>query len=165
MIVGSGARAAAAEVTELAERLKAPVTSEMGGRGIPGDHHELALPYPAAHRLWPRVDVVLAVGTRLMRPQSEWGLDDRLKVIRVDLDPEEIKRVAAPRVALVADAGHALQALLDGLPATAERRTGWPMRAAPGTRSRRNSPVWYRRSTSFARCARACPRTASSSTN
>lgn len=121
VIVGSGARAAAAEVTELAERLKAPVTSEMGGRGIPGDHHELALPYPAAHRLWPRVDVVLAVGTRLMRPQSEWGLDDRLKVIRVDLDPEEIKRVAAPRVALVADAGHALRALLDGLPATAER--------------------------------------------
>ncbi|MFI6013692.1 thiamine pyrophosphate-dependent enzyme [Streptomyces sp. NPDC051243] len=121
VVVGSGARAAAAEVTALAERLKAPVTSEMGGRGIPGDHHELALSYPAAHRLWPRVDVVLAVGTRFMRPQAEWGLDDRLKVIRVDLDPEEIKRVAAPEVALVADAGQALRALLDGLPDVPER--------------------------------------------
>ena len=121
VVVGSGARAAATEVTALAERLKAPVTSEMGGRGIPGDHHALALPYPAAHRLWPRVDVVLAVGTRFMRPQAEWGLDDRLKVIRVDLDPEEIKRVAVPEVALVADAGRALRALLEDLPAVPER--------------------------------------------
>ncbi|QTD99703.1 thiamine pyrophosphate-dependent enzyme [Streptomyces cyanogenus] len=121
VVVGSGARAAAAEVTALAERLQAPVTSEMGGRGIPGDDHDLALPYPAAHRLWPRVDVVLAVGTRFMRPQVEWGLDDRLKVIRVDLDAEEIKRVARPEVALVADAGEALRALLAELPAVTGR--------------------------------------------
>ncbi|MEU8848985.1 thiamine pyrophosphate-dependent enzyme [Streptomyces sp. NPDC048564] len=115
IFVGSGARGCAAEITRLAERLRAPVTSELGGRGIVGDDHELAIAYPAAHRLWPRADVVLAIGTRFMRPQVEWGLDDDLKVIRIDLDAEEIERVAAPDVALVGDASEAVAALSAGL--------------------------------------------------
>jgi acetolactate synthase-1/2/3 large subunit len=115
VFVGSGARGCPAEITRLAERLRAPVTSELGGRGIVSDDHELSIAYPAAHRLWPRADVVLAIGTRFMRPQVEWGLDDRVKVIRVDLDAEEIERVAPPEVALVADAAETVRALLDGL--------------------------------------------------
>jgi acetolactate synthase-1/2/3 large subunit len=122
IFVGSGAREAAPELTRLAELLQAPVTSEMGGRGVVPDDHELAVSLPVAHRLWPRVDVVLAVGTRLMRPQVQWGLDERLKVIRIDLDPEEIERVATPTVGIVADAAEAVRALLDGLPASNERK-------------------------------------------
>ncbi|MFJ3303904.1 thiamine pyrophosphate-dependent enzyme [Streptomyces sp. NPDC086549] len=121
IFVGSGARGAAAEITELAECLKAPVTSELGGRGIVGDDHELAISYPAAHRLWPKADVVLAIGTRFMRPQVEWGLDDRVKVIRVDIDAAEIERVATPEVALVADAAEAVRVLRTGLADVADR--------------------------------------------
>ena len=116
IFVGSGARAAAADVTRLAELLGAPVTSEMGGRGVVPDDHELSIQLPVAHKLWPRVDVVLAIGTRLMRPQVQWGLDDALQVIRIDLDPDEINRVATPAVGLVADAAEAVHALLEGLP-------------------------------------------------
>jgi acetolactate synthase-1/2/3 large subunit len=42
----------------------------------------------------------------------DWGLDDRLKVIRIDLDPIEMTRHARPEVGLLADASEALQTLL-----------------------------------------------------
>ncbi|MFI5491514.1 thiamine pyrophosphate-dependent enzyme [Actinoplanes sp. NPDC051859] len=124
IFVGSGARAAVAEVTELAELLRAPVTTELGGRGIVSDDHELSIALPVAHRLWPQADVVLAVGTRLYRPQVEWGVDG-LQVIRVDLDEAEINRVAAPAVALVGDAAPTLRALVDGLSPVPDRQHWW----------------------------------------
>ncbi|OJF14366.1 thiamine pyrophosphate-dependent enzyme [Couchioplanes caeruleus] len=123
VFVGSGARGAAAEITELAMRIKAPVTTELGGRGIVSDEHGLSVSLPVAHRLWPHADVVLAVGTRLYRPQVEWGVEG-LRIIRVDLDEEEIQRVSAPAVALVGDAAEVVRALLDGL-AHVEDRQEW----------------------------------------
>ncbi|MER8104854.1 thiamine pyrophosphate-dependent enzyme [Kitasatospora sp. NPDC094016] len=125
LFVGSGAREAAPEITRLARLLHAPVTADTGGRGIVPDDHELAIPLQAAHRLWPQVDVVLAAGTRLMRPQLQWGLDDRLKVIRIDLDPAELDRVAAPAAGLLADAARALGALADGTAQHAPRERWW----------------------------------------
>lgn len=120
IFVGSGARGAVAEVSALAEKLKAPVTTELGGRGILSDDHELSISLPAAHRLWTEADVVLAVGTRLLRPQVEWGVEG-LRIIRIDLDEEEIHRVSSPEVSLVGDAKHVLSALLDGLRPIEER--------------------------------------------
>ena len=99
----------------------------MGGRGILSDRHELAVTFPVAHRLWAEADVVLAIGTRFMRPQIEWGLDDQLRIIRVDLDPTEIDRVRPPEVAVVADATLAVRALLDRVSDPAER-AGWRVR-------------------------------------
>ncbi|GAA1739488.1 thiamine pyrophosphate-binding protein [Luedemannella helvata] len=124
IVVGSGARAATDQVTRLAERLRAPVTSNMGGRGVVSDEHELSVPLPVAHRLWAEADVVLAIGTRLMRPSVEWGLTG-LRVIRVDLDPEEINRVAEPAVAVVADAALTVEALLSRLPDSPDDRSAW----------------------------------------
>jgi acetolactate synthase-1/2/3 large subunit len=43
--------------------------------------------------------------------QTDWGLDDAVKVIRIDLDPVEITRHARPEVALLADAAATLDAL------------------------------------------------------
>ena len=75
------------------------------------DRSQLSLSLTMAHRLWPEVDVALAVGSRFQRVQTDWGLDDAVKVIRIDLDPVEITRHARPEVAL-ADAAAALDALL-----------------------------------------------------
>jgi acetolactate synthase-1/2/3 large subunit len=121
IFVGSGARGATAEITELVELLKAPVTTELGGRGVVSDEHDLSIPLPVAHRLWPHADVVLAVGTRLLRPQVEWGTEG-LQILRVDLDEEEIHRVSPPAVALVGDAAEVVRALLDGLRPVEERQ-------------------------------------------
>ncbi len=109
--VGSGAAEAGAEVLALAERLQAPVTTYTGGKGIVSDRHYLAQNLLAGHQLWRSADVVLAVGTRFNQPQTRWGLDAEIKVIRIDIDPVEITRVARPAIGIVADAKAALAAL------------------------------------------------------
>ena len=114
--VGSGAADASAEVLALAERLQAPVVTYTGGKGVLSDRHYLAQNLLAGHELWRAADVVLAVGTRFNQPQTRWGLDGGIKVIRVDLDPIEITRVARPAIGIVADAKEALAALLQALP-------------------------------------------------
>ena len=109
--VGSGAADAGAEILALAERLQAPVTTYTGGKGIVSDRHYLAQNLLAGHELWRSADVVLAVGTRFNQPQTRWGLDAEIKVIRIDIDPVEITRVARPAIGIVADAKAALDAL------------------------------------------------------
>jgi acetolactate synthase-1/2/3 large subunit len=109
--VGSGAADAGAEILALAEKLQAPVTTYTGGKGIVSDRHYLAQNLLAGHELWRSADVVLAVGTRFNQPQTRWGLDAEIKVIRVDIDPVEITRVARPAIGIVADAKAALAAL------------------------------------------------------
>jgi acetolactate synthase-1/2/3 large subunit len=109
--VGSGAAEAGAEVLALAERLQAPVTTYTGGKGVVSDRSYLAQNLLAGHELWCSADVVLAVGTRFNQPQTRWGLDSDIKVIRIDLDPVEITRVARPAIGIVADAKQALVGL------------------------------------------------------
>jgi acetolactate synthase-1/2/3 large subunit len=115
LFVGSGAVAAAEEVLTLAEVLEAPVVSFTGGKGIVSDRHYLAQSAVAGHELWRDADVVLAVGTRLNQPQTRWGFDANLKLIRIDIDPTEITRVARPALGIVADAKPALAALCSAL--------------------------------------------------
>ena len=73
---------------------------------------------------------MLAVGTRFNQPQTRWGLDGDIKVIRIDLDPVEITRIARPAIGIVADAKQALAALDKAL-----RRQG--TRLPPGRNWRR----------------------------
>jgi acetolactate synthase-1/2/3 large subunit len=115
--VGSGAAEAGAELLAVAQRLQAPVVTYTGGKGILSDRHYLAQNLLAGHDLWRGADVVLAVGTRFNQPQTRWGLDSDIKVIRIDLDPVEITRIARPAIGIVADAREALAALSRALPA------------------------------------------------
>lgn len=109
--VGTGCAEASAEVLAVAEMLQAPVVTYTGGKGIVSDRHYLAQNLLAGHELWRATDVVLAIGTRFNQPQTRWGLDGDIKVIRIDLDPVEITRVARPAIGIVADAKDALAAL------------------------------------------------------
>ena len=136
--VGSGARAAAAAIRELAERLGVPVATEIGGRGILPPDHALFVSFPAAHRVWSQVDVVLAIGTRFRRPQAEWGIGG-LRVVRVDIDDTEMYRCGAPAVAVTGDAEEVVRALLDDLrpgPITRSGGPRWPPCARP------SRPTW-----------------------
>jgi acetolactate synthase I/II/III large subunit len=121
IFVGGGALDAADEVRTLAERLGAPVVSYRRGRGVLDDRHPLSQLLPGGHALWAKADVVLAVGTRLQLPLSAWGTDDKLALIKVDIDRDELERIRAPRVGLVGDAAPVLARLaqhLTHLPAT-----------------------------------------------
>jgi acetolactate synthase I/II/III large subunit len=128
IFAGGGAQDASPQVRELADRLGAPVVAGWMGLGVMDGRSELSLNITAAHRLWPEVDVALAVGSRFQRVQMDWGVDADLKVIRIDLDPTEISRHARPEVALLADAGQALRALLPAI--RSDRRPAWRARAA-----------------------------------
>ncbi|HTW51211.1 MAG TPA: thiamine pyrophosphate-dependent enzyme [Stellaceae bacterium] len=110
--VGSGAMEAGAEILALAERLQAPVVTYTGGKGVVSDRHYLSQNLLAGHALWKAADVVLAIGTRLNQPQTRWGFDADIKLIRVDLDPVEINRIVRPAIGIVADAKDAAAALL-----------------------------------------------------
>jgi acetolactate synthase-1/2/3 large subunit len=120
--VGGGAVGATEEVLAIAEMLEAPVVSFTGGKGIVSDRHYLAQPALAGHELWRETDVVLAVGTRLHQPLTRWGVDRDLKLIRIDVDPVEITRIARPALGIVADAKPALAALYRSLERRAPKR-------------------------------------------
>ena len=110
--VGGGATHAAAQVNALAHLVEAPVTCFRSGRGIVDDRDYHAQVFPAGRRLWKDADVVFAIGTRLKYPQLYWGLDDNIKIIRLDIDPKEFGRYAQPAIALHGDAAVTLNVLL-----------------------------------------------------
>lgn len=115
MFVGSGAFGAEAEVRRLAEHLQCPVVMSVNGRGVVPDDNPLAQNELVGHALWAQSDVVLAVGTRLHMPLSSWGIDANLKLIRVDIDEDELYRFQPPTIGISADAKVALGYLLDTL--------------------------------------------------
>jgi acetolactate synthase-1/2/3 large subunit len=102
IFVGRGAMNVSEEVRHLAEMIQAPVIGYRTGRGILDSRHYLSHPNPAAHTLWPKVDVVLALGSRLQIPQMSWGVDDDLTIIRIDVDPVAHNRIATPDLSIVA---------------------------------------------------------------
>jgi acetolactate synthase I/II/III large subunit len=116
ILVGGGALDASAEIRAVAELLQAPVGTYRAGRGVLDSRHPLSVNLPLAHRLWASADAVLAVGTRLQQPQQVWGLDDGLKIVRIDADPDEPSRFRPPAVGIAAKAVPALRKLLDALP-------------------------------------------------
>jgi acetolactate synthase I/II/III large subunit len=115
IVVGGGALDAGPEVIKLAEMLEAPVSSYRRGRGVVPSSHRLAVDMPVGHRLWRDADAVLAIGTRFFIQNGSWGIDQNLKVVRLDIDPEEHDRYVKPNVALVGDAVPQLRALIAAL--------------------------------------------------
>ena len=146
MVVGGGAVAAAREVRALAERLDLPVINTVNAKGVLPPGHPL---HAGENMAWPPLrealraaDVVLAVGTEFGETEMYPGplplrFDGRL--IRIDLDPEQLVRGAPAAVPIMADAGHALRALLAELP---QARTG---DGAARARHLRESlpPLWW----------------------
>lgn len=126
IFVGEGAADAADEVRRIAEAIQAPVVSSPSGHGILSSKHYLSLRMPEAHVLWSRADVVLAIGTRLHAPLMNWGFDDDLKIIRIDIDPLEHTRITPPHIGIIARSQDALPPLVEALerhaPTRASRR-------------------------------------------
>ncbi len=108
------------ELVALAERIDAPVTMTLMGKGAFPEDHELSLGMPGMHGTGyanyalHEADVVVAVGTRF---------DDRVtgkldmfapgvKFIHVDIDPAEIGKNVAPALPIVGDVKRVLAALV-----------------------------------------------------
>lgn len=115
IIIGGGAMDAGAEIKILAEMLQAPVVSFRSGRGVLSDRHPLSQLHPAGYELWKTADVVVGIGSRMEFQHLMWGVPPHMDVIRIDIDAEEIGRVAAPAVSIHADAAQACAALANAL--------------------------------------------------
>ena len=111
IVIGSGALDAGSELLTVAERLQAPVMAKRKGKGVVPSDHYLSQSLPAGHRLWGDTDAVLAVGTRLKMPLTEWGRDDAMTIVRIDIDAEELDRIVTPDVGILADSKEALSSL------------------------------------------------------
>ena len=107
-VLSSGAWA---ELQALAEMLEAPVVMTRNGRGALSDRHHLGQTTMAGRELFPKADVVLAVGTRFVDPATMWGIAPEQTVIQLDIDPEEIGRNHPPAIGITADAKAGLAAL------------------------------------------------------
>ncbi|MGD9507666.1 MAG: 5-guanidino-2-oxopentanoate decarboxylase [Geminicoccaceae bacterium] len=128
MVLGGGAVPAAAEARALAERLDLPVINTVNAKGVlPPDHPLRAgesMAWPPLREALRDADVVLAVGCEFGETEMYPGpeplrFDGRL--IRIDLDPEQLVRLFPAAVPIVGDSLQALRALLAALPDDARR--------------------------------------------
>jgi acetolactate synthase-1/2/3 large subunit len=133
IIAGGGAANAdaGAGIAAIAERLGAPVIVSQTGKGVIPEDHPYALgnlwawDNPVDHLL-PKADLVLVFGTKLGGAETEDGamrLPERM--IRVDIDPEEVERNYRPSRAIVADARKTAEALAAALASREISKSGW----------------------------------------
>ena len=101
IFVGSGVFGAESELRALAEMLQAPVIMSEHGLGALDIRHPLAQTMQVGNDLWPGIDVALAVGTRFFHPIVEWGRDENVRLIRIDIDPEQSVAAWPPDVHIV----------------------------------------------------------------
>ncbi|SNY00361.1 acetolactate synthase-1/2/3 large subunit [Pseudomonas sp. LAMO17WK12:I6] len=135
ILAGGGAIDAAAELTELAELLDAPVALTINAKGMLPSSHPLLIgstqSLVATRALVADADVVLAIGTELAETDYDvtfaGGFEIPGKLLRIDIDADQTVRNYPPHVALVADSRNAAHALLGALSqqALAERRNDW----------------------------------------
>jgi acetolactate synthase-1/2/3 large subunit len=122
LVLGGGAQNAASEARALVDRLGALAVTTINGKGILPANHPLhlgsTLPQPPMLEALAQADVVLAVGTELGETETllfggQLSLNGRL--IRIDIDPEQLCRSVPAEVAIVADAALAMSALTSSL--------------------------------------------------
>jgi acetolactate synthase-1/2/3 large subunit len=116
IVCGGGAQGAGEEVTALSAMLQAPVMGYRRGRGVLSSRDPFSVTLPLGRELWGEADAALGAGTHMLYPLQHWGVDDKIKIVRVDADPEEPARFREPEAALVGDAKPILRRLLDVLP-------------------------------------------------
>ena len=115
IVCGGGAQDASPEVTLLSSMLQAPVLGYRRGRGVLDSRDPLSVTLPLGRELWGEADAVLSVGSRMLSPLTQWGVDRDLQIVRVDADKEEPARLHKPQVALIGDAAPVLRKLIDAL--------------------------------------------------
>ena len=140
LYVGGGAIAsdAHAEVHQLAERFRLPVTTTLMGKGAFDENHPLSVGMLGMHGTAyanfavTECDLLIAVGARF-DDRVTGRLDSfapRAQVIHIDIDAAEVGKNRVPEVPVVSDVKQALEALLQ---------------ASSGEGSNRRTDAWLER--------------------
>ena len=123
IMVGSGAYEASQSVTALAELLQAPVFARRMGHGVVDTRHPLHAYLPMGRELWADADVVVGIGTRMEFPNFQWGTDDDLTIVQINIDADELDRYRTGVIGLHGDADEACRLLLEAVPTHNRNRT------------------------------------------
>jgi acetolactate synthase-1/2/3 large subunit len=142
LLAGGGVVSAGAErfLAQLAERLGAPVfTTFMGKCAISSEHPlKVGLPWsratsdltdmrPFLSPFFTEADGLLAIGSRFTQTATAgWALKMPPALAQIDIDSAEIGRHYPVTLGVVADAGAAMRALLETLPAESRRPWATP---------------------------------------
>ena len=116
LVVGHGARAAAREVRELAERLGAPVLTTFKAKGLVPDTHPLGAGVlgrsgtPVASWLMNEADLLVVVGASF---SNHTGIAAWKDIVQIDDEPSAIGRFDPVGLHVLADAALGLRGLLD----------------------------------------------------
>lgn len=146
IVVGGGVIAAGAskQLLRLAERLDAPVLTNLEGRGAIPDDHPLCLgnffEARSIHKAMREADVTLAIGTTFAAGVggAAAALTPAGKLIQIDVDPAVVGRMHRADVPVIGDAALALEALfseLTDVPPNDSQFNDGLVQAAQGLRS------------------------------
>ncbi|MFQ3787273.1 5-guanidino-2-oxopentanoate decarboxylase [Halomonas sp. A29] len=121
LLLGGGCVDAPEPARALVERLDAPTVTTINAKGLLGRNHPLDLganaALPAVRELARDADVILAVGTELGETDYDVVFDDgftlRGRLIRIDLDAQQLVRNQQVALGLVGDAGRSLALLAE----------------------------------------------------
>lgn len=119
IIVGGGAIKAGRELKKLAERLDAPVVNTVNAKGVLPYGHPLAMggspSSPVVRREIERADVLMAVGTELSETDFDFhflgDIKPAGKLIRIDVDAEQLDRNLHAELPICGDASNVLEAI------------------------------------------------------
>jgi acetolactate synthase-1/2/3 large subunit len=122
VVLGGGTADAPDAARALVERLGAPTALTINAKGVLPPAHPLCLgstlPQQPVLDALQSADVVLAIGTELSETDTLLfysQLKLRGKVIRIDIEAEQLVRNALPEIAICSDAGLAMGALHEAL--------------------------------------------------
>lgn len=112
---------ATSPLCQLAEKIQAPVITTANGKGSIPEDHPLALGAgvgrnPALTKILAQADVILAVGTSFdIWSMQSWTLDIPGKIVRVDIEAEQLQKNYLAEVAILGDAKHVLTQLTNSI--------------------------------------------------
>lgn len=112
---GGGAIGAGDSIAALADALDAPITLTYGGRGAVSDRNPRVLPPSGGFALARHADAIIVVGSRMQGTVGPVAVADGCRVVRVDVDPEQLARTPAGALLIEADAAAACTELAAAL--------------------------------------------------
>ena len=122
IFIGAGVFGAENELRALAERLNAPVIISPTGLGAFPDDHRLAYNILCGQDIWDELDCALVVGTRFLAPALAWGRQTEVDVLRIDIDPNQVRKPRPAKMSVLTSAVAGLRALLEHIPDAAPDR-------------------------------------------
>jgi acetolactate synthase-1/2/3 large subunit len=140
LYVGYGARGASERLQQVAEKLAAPVTTTIQGKGVMPESHPLWLwngfgrsAPPFVRSVMDRCDALLAIGCRFGEvATASYGFETPENLIHVDIDLGVFDRNYQSVLSVESDAGLFLAALLEHLEGTGRDRTALEAEIAKG---------------------------------